>query len=160
ARQAEAAWATRVFEIFGATEMGSIASRRTSAGDVWETYRSVELRPHGDGVAAFVRHLPAPVAMSDTVERVAFAQFRLLGRKSDLVKIAGKRASLAGLNKLLTEIAGVEDGVFVVPDDLDSNPVARLMVYVVAPSRSAGDIIEALRERVEAPFLPRRVVMV
>ena len=160
ALQAERAWHTRVFEIFGATEMGSIASRRTTAGDVWETYRSVTLRATGDGVAAAVQHLPGPVAMSDTVELLAADQFRLLGRKSDLVKIAGKRASLAGLNKLLNEIAGVEDGVFVVPDDLDRNPVARLMVYVVAPSRSASDIMEALRQRVEAPFLPRRVVMV
>src|SRR6185437_856320 len=40
ALQAERAWHTRVFENSAATEMGSIASRRTTAGDVWETYRS------------------------------------------------------------------------------------------------------------------------
>ena len=160
AAQAERAWGTRVFEIFGATEMGSIASRRTVAGDTWQTYRSVGLRAEGDGAAALVRHLPHPVPFGDTVELLGGDRFRLIGRKSDLVKIAGKRASLAGLNQLLCEIDGVEDGVFVVPDDLEDNPVARLIVYVVAPSRSAGEIMEALRQRIEAPFLPRRLLMV
>jgi acyl-coenzyme A synthetase/AMP-(fatty) acid ligase len=45
AHEAEQAWGTRVLEIFGATEVGSIASRRTVAGDVWRTYRTVRLRP-------------------------------------------------------------------------------------------------------------------
>jgi acyl-coenzyme A synthetase/AMP-(fatty) acid ligase len=43
AREAEAAWGTRVLEIFGATEVGSIASRRTVEGDAWRTYRTVNL---------------------------------------------------------------------------------------------------------------------
>ena len=40
------------------------------------------------------------------------------------------------------------------------NPNARLAAYVVAPGRSAEDILAALRQRVEPAFLPRPLVMV
>ena len=53
-----------------------------------------------------------------------------------------------------------QDGVFVAPDDLDSNPAARLMVYAVAPGRDPAMILAGLRERMEAVFLPRRVLLV
>lgn len=163
AAEAEAAWGTRVLEIFGATEVGSIASRRTVEGDVWRHYRTVRLVPaEGDGAAAAeVAHLPGPVILADRVElRGDGDAFRLLGRLHDVVKLAGKRASLDGLSAILRGIDGVEDGAFFAPDDLDSNPRARLSVLVVAPTRSADEIAAALRARVEAPFLPRRVVMV
>jgi acyl-coenzyme A synthetase/AMP-(fatty) acid ligase len=76
-----------------------------------------------------------------------------------MVKLAGKRASLAGLTRILTGIEGVEDGVFVAPDDLDVNPRARLAAAVVAPGMSAEAVVAALRAKVEPAFLPRSVVM-
>jgi acyl-coenzyme A synthetase/AMP-(fatty) acid ligase len=166
AREAEAAWGTRVLEIFGATEVGSIASRRTVEGDAWRAYRTVRLAPAGENpaasaaTAALVAHLPGPVILADQVELLRDDSFRLLGRQTDVVKLAGKRASLAGLSAILRGIEGVEDGAFFAPDDLDSNPRARLAALVVAPTRSADEIASALRARVEAPFLPRRVVKV
>ncbi len=164
AREAEAAWGTRVLEIFGATEVGSIASRRTVEGDAWRVYRTVRLAPAGEdaaaATAALVAHLPGPVILADQVELLNDESFRLLGRQTDVVKLAGKRASLAGLGAILRGIEGVEDGAFFAPDDLDSNPRARLAAFVVAPDRTADEIAAALKGRVEAPFLPRRVVKV
>jgi acyl-coenzyme A synthetase/AMP-(fatty) acid ligase len=161
AREAEAAWKTRVLEIFGATEVGSIASRHTLEGERWRAYRSVTLRPEGEeGAAVGVAHLPGEVLLADRVEVLDGGSFRLLGRRADLVKLAGKRASLAGLNAILCAIEGVEDGTFFAPDDLDTNVAARLSAFVVAPGRSEAEIAAALRARVEAPFLPRRVVKV
>jgi acyl-coenzyme A synthetase/AMP-(fatty) acid ligase len=84
--------------------------------------------------------------------------FRLLGRRVDLVKLGGRRASLAELNRILTGIEGVLDGQFVAPDDLDRRPSARLLVFVVAPERSADEIMTDLRGRIDPPFLPRRVI--
>jgi acyl-coenzyme A synthetase/AMP-(fatty) acid ligase len=75
------------------------------------------------------------------------------------VKLAGKRASLSGLTSLLTAIEGVEDGVFLAPEDIDRNPRARLAAVVVAPGLSAEAVVAALRDRVEPAFLPRPVVM-
>jgi acyl-coenzyme A synthetase/AMP-(fatty) acid ligase len=86
--------------------------------------------------------------------------FRLLGRRADLVKLAGRRASLAELNRILIGIDGVLDGQFVAPDDLDRRPTARLLVFVVAPERSADEIMADLRGQIDPPFLPRRVIRV
>jgi hypothetical protein len=54
----------------------------------------------------------------------------------------------------------VIDGTFVVPDDLDRQPTARLLAVVVAPDRSSSSILLELRGRVDPLFLPRRVIRV
>jgi len=159
AHQAEAAWGTRVLEIYGATEAGSIASRRTLDGAEWTPYPGVTFSIGEDAAEVIVPGLPEPVPLADLLKRADGTRFRLLGRRADVVKRAGKRASLAGLNRILSEIEGVRDGVFVAPEDLDRNPSARLAAFVVAPGRSAEEILAALRARVEPTFLPRPVVM-
>ncbi|MBB5694262.1 AMP-binding protein [Muricoccus pecuniae] len=161
AAEAEARLGAPVLEIYGATEMGSIASRRTIKGEGWTLYDGVALRAEGgEEAAALVPGLPGPVPLSDLVEIGADGRFRLIGRRGDMVKRGGKRASLAGLNRVLTEIEGVQDGVFIAPEDLEANPAARLAALVVAPGRTPAEIVAALRERVEAVFLPRPVVLV
>lgn len=163
AAEAERAWSTRVEEIFGATEVGSIASRRTVDGDTWTMYPRVRLaRTSGEEDAEALVTAPhaQPFPLGDIVEVLDPAHFRLLGRRTDLVKLGGRRASLAGLNRILTGIDGVIDGLFVAPDDLDRRPTARLLAFVVAPGREASDILAALRERIDPIFLPRRVISV
>ena len=103
--------------------------------------------------------LPSPVPLADAMEWAGGGRLRLLGRRGDMVKLAGKRASLAGLTSLLTAIEGVQDGVFLAPEDLDRNPHARLAAVVVAPGLTAQAVVAALRMRVEPAFLPRPVVM-
>lgn len=160
AAEAERAWSTRVLEIYGATEAGSLASRRTLDGDAWTPYPEIAFAIEGRCAIVDVPGLPHRVPLADELEPLAGTTFRLLGRRTDIVKLAGKRASLAGLNRILTGIEGVRDGVFLPPEDLHRNPAARLSALVVAPDRSAEQIIAALRERVESAFLPRPVVMV
>ena len=159
AEAVERAWDVAVMEIYGATEAGSMASRRTVADPDWLPYRTVSLRPGGVTVEGL-----GPVPLADALEPspdpLRAGRFRLLGRESDVVKLGGRRASLAELNRLLLGVEGVEDGVFLAPDDLESNPAARLSAFVVAPDRTAEDILSALRGRVEAIFLPRPVVLV
>jgi acyl-coenzyme A synthetase/AMP-(fatty) acid ligase len=101
-----------------------------------------------------------PHALSDVVELLDVRHFRLLGRRADLIKLAGRRASLTELNRILIGIEGVLDGQFVAPDDLDRRPTSRLLVFVVAPERSADAIMADLREQIDPPFLPRRVIRV
>jgi acyl-coenzyme A synthetase/AMP-(fatty) acid ligase len=50
--------------------------------------------------------------------------------------------------------------VFVVPDDLNQRPTARLLCFVIAPDRAEEDILADLRQQVEPVFLPRRIVKV
>lgn len=156
AQAAEARWGAAVLEIFGATEVGSIASRRTVEGEAWTLYDGVRLS--GSGIVTAPDAVPHGLA--DRVERLGGDRFRLLGRESDMVKLGGRRASLAGLTRILTGIEGVHDGVFVAPDDLDRRPSARLLAYVIAPDRSADDLLAELRAHVDPVFLPRRIVRV
>lgn len=160
AAQAEAAWGAPVREIYGATEAGSVASRRTVADEGWEPYPGMRFEIGEDDARVIVPGLPAPVPLSDRLEWADMpGRFRLVGRLADMVKLAGKRASLAGLTRILTGIEGVRDGVFLAPDDLDRNPRARLAAAVVAPGMDAAGVLAALRERLEPAFLPRPVVM-
>jgi acyl-coenzyme A synthetase/AMP-(fatty) acid ligase len=159
AAEAEAAWGAPLHEIYGATEAGSVASRRTVAEETWLPYPGMRFAIAEDGAAVTVPGLPEPVPLADVLEAAPDGRFRLLGRRGDMVKLAGKRASLAGLTSLLTAIEGVADGAFVAPEDLDRNPQARLAAVVVAPGLSAQAVVSALRERVEPAFLPRPVVM-
>ncbi|HYZ60841.1 MAG TPA: AMP-binding protein [Acetobacteraceae bacterium] len=159
AAEAETRWGGPVLEIFGATEVGSIASRRTVEGDSWRVYPGVALR-RDDGVALVEAEFAPPVPLADEIEMLDADRFRLLGRRADMVKLGGRRASLAGLNRILTGLDGVCDGIFVVPDDLDQRSTARLLAVVVAPGRSAPSILADLRDRMDPIFLPRRVVHV
>jgi acyl-coenzyme A synthetase/AMP-(fatty) acid ligase len=154
AEAVERDWDAPMLEIYGATEAGSMASRRTVREATWLPYRGVDIRP---GVATVPGLGEVPLA--DAVEPAEDGRFRLLGRLADMVKLGGKRASLAELNRALTAVEGVVDGVFVAPDDIESNPAARLTAYVVAPGHSAEAVLRAMRGRVDPVFLPRRVVM-
>jgi acyl-coenzyme A synthetase/AMP-(fatty) acid ligase len=164
AAEAERRWQTEVHEIFGATEVGSIASRRTIAGEVWTTYPRVRVHASrastGEENMIIAGPFAEPYPLSDLVERLDGTRFRLLGRRTDVVKLGGRRTSLAALNHILTSIEGVLDGLFVAPDDLDERPTARLLAFVVAPTLSAEAVMAALRGRVDPVFLPRRVVRV
>lgn len=160
AAEAEEAWGAPVREIYGATEAGSIAARRTLDGPDWTPYPGMDFTITEDAASVAVPGLSAPVPLSDRLAWSGAGRFRLEGRLADMVKVAGKRASLAGLTRILTGIAGVEDAAFIAPDDLDANPQARLAAAVVAPGLSAEEVVAALREQVEPAFLPRPLVMV
>ena len=97
--------------------------------------------------------------MSDRISLQEPDRFRLLGRHADLIKIAGKRASLEDLNKRLRSIDGVLDGAFVAPQP-DDGMCQRLGALVVAPSQDAAGIRRELSHLIDAAFLPRPLLLV
>jgi acyl-coenzyme A synthetase/AMP-(fatty) acid ligase len=106
-------------------------------------------------------HVPEPTPLADVLEVLGPDRFRLLGRSNDLVNIAGKRSSLGHLDFHLNAIDGVVDGAFWSPPDAeDIAGVTRLVAFVVAPGVSRDTILAALRSRVDAAFLPRRLIAV
>jgi acyl-coenzyme A synthetase/AMP-(fatty) acid ligase len=159
AAAAERRWGAPVLEIFGATEVGSIASRHTTAGDIWSAYDGISMEHDGDRTRV-TAPFALPQVLSDAIELLGGGQFRWLGRAGDMIKLGGRRASLAGLNRILLSIPGVEDGVIVAPDDLDRRTTARLLAFVIAPHRAAEAIHADLRDRIDPVFLPRRIVKV
>jgi acyl-coenzyme A synthetase/AMP-(fatty) acid ligase len=99
-------------------------------------------------------YLTERTLLNDFIETEADLRFRVLGRHSDIVNIAGKRASLADLNRKLTDIPGISDGVFFNPDEQIDN-VTRLTAFVVAPEMDKQQIQAALGKVIDAAFLPR-----
>jgi acyl-coenzyme A synthetase/AMP-(fatty) acid ligase len=154
AAEAEGHFAAPVIEVFGSTETCVIAHRRTVHDEPWHLYPGVELHPQPDGTLVQAAHFPAPTLLQDIVELLPSRQFVLRGRNSDLLEIAGKRASLGDLNRRLLAIAGVEDGVMFTLD-ADAGSVCRLAALVVAPALSEAHILAALRAAVDPVFLPR-----
>jgi acyl-coenzyme A synthetase/AMP-(fatty) acid ligase len=154
AAEAEARYSAPVHEIFGSTEAGMVATRRTTQGPLWHALPGVRLWRDRDGVRVGGGHIQSAVGFTDLIELEDAHTFLLQGRGADLVNIAGKRSSLAYLNQQLLAIAGVEDGVFFMPDE-QPDGVTRLMAFVVAPRLSREALISALRARIDPAFLPR-----
>ena len=163
ALQAETALQGLLVEIYGCTEAGQVASRRTTAGETWRTLGALHLtrEEHADGERYVVSggHVTEPTPLADLQVLHDAHHFKLLGRANDLIHVAGKRSSLAHLNFHLNRIDGVADGAFWLPDEVTEG-IVRPVAFVVAPHLSAGEIIKALRGPLESAFVPRRVVHV
>ena len=161
AREAEARTGARLIEIYGCTEAGQVATRRTALGEEWTLHEGMRLREQAGRVIVSGGHVEEPTVMHDVIEiRGDGRHFVLHGRLADMVNIAGKRSSLAYLNHQLTSIRGVVDGVFHAPEEREADGVTRLVAFVVAPTLDPRSVLDALRERIDAAFLPRPVVMV
>ena len=154
AAQAEARFGSHLHEIYGCTESGGIASRRTVASREWRAMAGLTLRTDDAGTWVKGGHVETEVQLADVIELRGGGQFLLHGRTADLVNIAGKRTSLLHLNYHLNSIEGVRDGVFVVPEER-GEAVTRLTAYVVAPGVSRETLMRALRQRIDSAFLPR-----
>lgn len=159
ARQAEDMYRTEVLEIYGCTEAGSIATRRTVEGNVWRTYDEMGLYRRDDQCFVVGPSVEQPVALNDVIQLRSAHEFSLHGRLADLINVAGKRTSLSNLNHQLNEIDGVVDGAFFVPEEAPGT-VSRLVAFVVAPGLSKQDVLQALRQQIDPVFLPRPLYMV
>ena len=159
AATAEARLNAPLYEIYGCTEAGQVATRRTTASAEWQALPGVCLRQDGSQTWVSGGHVEREIELQDIIEARGAEKFLLHGRSADLVNIAGKRTSLASLNYHLNSIAGVRDGVFFVPEQTD-DAVTRLTAFVVAPGLTREALMDALRERIDAAFLPRPLHMV
>ena len=159
AEQAETLFDTKVYEVYGFAEAGSVATRRTVAGDIWQLLDRVSFSKESDHYSLRADYLPEPVPFPDHISLKGSRAFVLHGRNADLVNIAGHRGSLGDLNQKLNEIEGVRDGVFLFPEK-DEDPVTRLMAFVVAPGKSADQILGDLRTVIDPVFLPRPLYLV
>ncbi|MCZ8175479.1 MAG: AMP-binding protein [Burkholderiaceae bacterium] len=166
AAEAEAATGARLVEIYGCTEAGQVAARRTTAGEVWTALGELRLWREpgpdaGEGERFLVQggHVTEPTPLADQLELLDERRFRLLGRANDLIHVAGKRSSLAQLDFQLNRIPGVADGAFWMPDEPEDG-VARPVALVVSDTLDAEAVRRALRQVLEPAFVPRRVLMV
>lgn len=149
---AEQCFATTLREIYGCTEAGSMATRRSTHTSVWQLLDGFALTESNRGYAANAYHLAEQAPLQDQLQVLGPNEFLLLGRNADMINVAGKRASLADLTLKLLRIDGVEDGVvfLVNPDRNDERPVA-----LVVSDLSEKAILQQLAGHIDAAFLPR-----
>ena len=160
AAEAEARTGAPLREIYGSTESGQLANRRTSASAEWTLLPGVRLEQADDTSWASGGHVEGRVALSDVIELLPDRRFLLQGRHADLVNIAGKRTSLAYLNHQIAAVPGVVDAAFFLPDDEAPDGITRLVAFVVAPTLTRRQLLAELRQRIDAIFLPRPPVFV
>ena len=166
ARAAEAAWRVPVIELYGSTETGALATRRTASETAWTPMPGVTLHAQGQGEERGFRaegsHIETPVVLGDVLDLHPDGRFHWLGRTADLVKVGGKRASLFTLNLALSGIPGVADGVFSFPPQAratgnESHPARRLAAFFVSETLGPAQVLAALRERIDPAFMPRPI---
>ncbi|MGD9953646.1 MAG: AMP-binding protein [Burkholderiales bacterium] len=159
AEQAEARFGAPLLEIYGCTETGQMATRRTAQGPAWRTLPGIAVELRGEAAWASGGHIEQPTALADVLEPLSRERFLLRGRLADMVNVAGKRSSLAHLDAQLRSIAGVADGVFYAPQGGAAGGIARLAAFVVAPGLTREQLLAELRQRIDPAFLPRPLVL-
>ena len=162
ARETERRFGAPLLEIYGATETGQIAMRRTAECVPFTLLPGVRLRADNGQTYAYGGHVEQMTALCDVLEQRGEDAFILHGRTADLVNIAGKRSSFGYLNAQLNAIPGVQDGVFFLreSDHGGITGIPRLAAAVVAPTLSAAALMRHLRRRIDPVFLPRPLVIV
>jgi acyl-coenzyme A synthetase/AMP-(fatty) acid ligase len=150
AQDAERLWNAPVFEIYGSSEAGMIATRRSAVDETWELCPGVSLTERAGEFWVQGGHILEAQRIADELRPKDERRFTLHGRKASLVKIAGKRTSLEALNAALLRIDGVQDGAFYLRDGAE-----RLGALVVAPQLGQRALRAALRRHIDPAFLPR-----
>jgi acyl-coenzyme A synthetase/AMP-(fatty) acid ligase len=155
ATQVEQCFSGRLGEIYGCTEVGSIAWRYPTRTLAWSAFSAFGFDSNEHRTLLHGEHIEQPIELQDVIEFEADGSFHLRGRSSDMLNIAGKRGSLAELNQIIANTQGVEDcAVFCLPE------VDRPVALAVAPDLNERQIVADLRRLVDAVFVPRPVIKV
>jgi acyl-coenzyme A synthetase/AMP-(fatty) acid ligase len=162
AAQAEQTTTAVLLEIYGSTETGQLATRRTTETAEWITFDGIEIDQTGDVSFASGLQVEGRVPINDVLELRDRRRFMLLGRTADMVNIAGKSTTLNYLNHQLLSIPGVDDGAFVVQNATTEGVgnTARLAAVVVAPTHTVETLQIELRRKIAPAFLPRPLKLV
>ena len=159
AARTEAAWNCRVVEVFGSTETCAIAHREPVRQSRWRAFDGVTLAADTEGTRVSAPWLPEPAILQDYLQVDDDGGFTAVGRNSDMIEVAGKRASLGDLTQRVLGVEGVREALVV---QVENGPAGlrRVAALVVAPGLAAESILERLRAAVDPAFLPRPLMVV
>lgn len=152
--------AAELVEVFGSTETCAFASRLTAREEQWRLYEGVRLEPRETGTLVHAPWFDQPVLLEDIVELLPDDRFVVRGRSSDMIDVAGKRASVSDITRRLLAIDGVREAVVFQPEAEGAGTIRRVAALVVAPTLTARDVLEQLAPAVDSAFLPRPLLIV
>jgi acyl-coenzyme A synthetase/AMP-(fatty) acid ligase len=158
--QIEVACSGELMEIYGCSEIGSMAYRRTATTEYWTVFDGLEFNALGQGeIRVMAKHLPvSEIVLQDRLSFIDTTRFQLLGRNSDAINIAGKRGSIAEITNLLLAIDHVQDAAVLIINNR-STGIERLVAVVVADTEK-NVILAALREQLDPVFIPKSLYLV
>ena len=158
AAKAECFVAAPVIEIYGSTETGALATRRTAIADEWLLLDGVDIFGEPQRLSVVGKHFTSPQILTDLIAPTSGTTFKLLGRAKDLIKIAGRRTSVSTLNQILQRLAGLDDAAFYLPSATEFGK--RLALIYVSHTLSQEDIRAYLRKKIDPIFIPRVFIKV
>ena len=147
-------------EMFGSTETCVFASRLTAKEEQWRLYEGVRLEPRSDGTLVHAPWFVEPVLLQDIVEPLPGGRFVVRGRSSDMIEVAGKRASLSDITRRLLAIEGVQEAAVFQPEPDAVGTIRRVAALVVAPNLTPREVLDQLAAGVDSAFLPRPLLIV
>lgn len=156
-----------VTEVLGSSETGGIASRVCGAEldpRPWMPLPHVEIAADGEGRLLVDSPFlppdgPRPWRTADRVELLEHGCFRHLGRVDGVVKVGGKRVSLAEIERRLLDIPGVDDAAATVIS-VDGARGQETVALVVAPGLTPELLRAELRRWLDPVVVPRRIRLV
>ena len=164
AREIETLFSAELREVYGCSEVGSMAIRRTAKDDVWERFLGLTFTKQDEGTVATAEHLPNATVLQDDIEAVDERRFVLAGRSTDLIKIAGNRASLLDINQVLLSFAGIEDGVIFDPiahnQGINEETVRLCAIVALRKGYDKESLSGFLRKNLDHAFIPRPIYFV
>ena len=160
AAAAERRHGAHVLEIFGFTEAGMVAARRTTDGDTWRLLPGVAIRAEARHVVGRGRTYPRPGAVHGPRRGHRLRALRRArprrrpgerGRQARVARGPERRSSSRspGWSTARSTCRKGEGGA-----------VTRLAAVVVAPGLTQRRLLDALRLRVDPAFLPRPLRLV
>lgn len=159
AKEIEEAFSAPLREVYGCSEVGSMAVRQTTVENSWLKFAGIHFSQEAGTTTVTAEHLPSSTVLQDVIEFQSHNRFVLTGRASDLVKIAGKRGSLFSINQTLLRFHGLEDGIVFYPQE--ANQVTRLVAIVALKEGvQKVELLAFLKLHLDSAFVPRPVYVV
>lgn len=159
AESVEQVFAANLHEVYGCSEVGSMALRKTSSEEDWQKFSGIHFEISQKKVLAYTEYLPNKITLNDRIAMDHNGRFRLLGRSSDMVNIAGKRGSLAEINTVLLQFEGLLDGIVIFPEQ--DRAVPRLAAMIVLKDGYSGEQLKAhFRKYLDGVFVPRPIFFI
>lgn len=170
AAQCEKHYGVPVMELFGCTEVGSMAWRRTIESKPWTVLNDISLTMENSEVQINTTRSIEHFQFNDIVDLIDEHHFILKGRKEDLINQAGKRISLSYLNHHLQSYDALHDASYYQDDSVKEN---RLLAFVVLKDCSHEKTLlknyqqqqtklirDFLKDKIESVFLPKKIYFV
>jgi acyl-coenzyme A synthetase/AMP-(fatty) acid ligase len=131
-----------IYQLFGSTETGGIAYK-VNDQELWQPLQQVTVAQEEQCLSidspflskyiieSELKELKHPFVTSDLIE-LQEGKFRLLGRKSEIIKISGKRISLLEVEQLLEESSFIEEALVKLDYNVESHKDEQLNIVVVS----------------------------